>query len=133
MGLVFGSYESLKLSWQRSSINGWIPVWLMGWESFICGGIAGAISKAGVYPFDTIRKRVQVQGPSRSMYMLDLPKYTHVSAWKVAAAIFQQEGIQAFYRGLIPALLKAGPSCAVTFWTFEFTKSVLLEWNATSG
>lgn len=34
--------------------------------------------------------------------------------------IWQQEGVRGFYKGSLPSIIKAAPSAAVTFATYEF-------------
>ncbi|KAI9189150.1 mitochondrial thiamine pyrophosphate transporter [Blastocladiella emersonii ATCC 22665] len=124
MALTFGTYEALRRAYDRAAA---LPD---AWQSFLCGGLAGVVSKAGVYPFDTIRKRVQVQGPTRAHYVLATPRYLHRSWWRVGSSIVRQEGALALYRGIVPGLLKAGPSSAVTFWAYETTKRWFERYNA---
>lgn len=39
--------------------------------------------------------------------------------------IYQREGIRGFYKGALPSLIKAAPSAAVTFATYEFVVAYL--------
>ena len=41
------------------------------------------------------------------------------------AQIYQREGIHGFYKGALPSLIKAAPSAAVTFATYEFVVAYL--------
>jgi solute carrier family 25 thiamine pyrophosphate transporter 19 len=70
------------------------------------------------------RKRLQVQGPTRTAYLVDsIPKYgpkmTLVSG---IISIIKTEGWLSLYKGLWPALLKSGPSSAITFLIYEQCK-----------
>ncbi len=66
-------------------------------------------------PFDVVRKRLQVQGPVRNIIsVVDVPKNTRFL--QTAANIIKHEGIFGLYRGLVPAILKAAPSSALTFF-----------------
>ena len=39
--------------------------------------------------------------------------------------IAKREGMAAFYKGLVPSLLKSSVSTGASFWLFTFTKNVL--------
>lgn len=101
MGISFSVYEALK-SQQTFS-----PA--------ICGGISGFTSKIIVYPLDTIKKRMQMQGVVAS----GSPEYRN--AWDCCRQILNSEGFIAFYRGTTPSLVKSivGQSC--TFAIYEFS------------
>ncbi|KAJ3374454.1 mitochondrial thiamine pyrophosphate transporter [Allomyces arbusculus] len=124
MGLTFGAYESLKLLYLTH-----LPTSFHPWEPMLCGALAGTLAKLGVYPFDTVRKRVQVvRGPTHA-YVLAVATARTTSAVHVALDMARREGVRAFYRGLVPGLVKAGPSSAVTFWAYEWASAVCGQWN----
>ena len=85
---------------------------------FICGGLSGIISKTAVMPFDLIRKRLQVQGPTLNHYGSSIPKAPSSSFILTGIYIARTEGILALYKGLTMALIKAAPSSAITFFVF---------------
>jgi solute carrier family 25 thiamine pyrophosphate transporter 19 len=63
------------------------------------GIIASVIAKTGVFPLDLIRKRLQVQGPTRSKYVhKNIPAYHGV--FKTMGDILKNEGTRGLYRGL---------------------------------
>ena len=84
-------------------------------DNFYAGFLAGIFSKAVILPLDIVRKRMQVQGPDRTKYILSSPSYSGgiIPIWK---HIIQNEGFIAMYKGLLPAILKSGISSAVTFY-----------------
>lgn len=90
----------------------------------ICGSLSGIISKAGVFPLDVIRKRLQVQGPYISQYAVSsISNYSkQTSIMSCMKKIVQTEGFWSLYKGITPSLLKAGPSGAIYFLTFELAK-----------
>lgn len=64
--------------------------------------------KPGILPIDTVKSIVQSQkGPAKS-------------GWSVAVGLFKSGGVPAFYKGLGPALLRAFPTSASTFVTYEY-------------
>lgn len=117
MGLLFGTYEPTRAFLVREGVPS-------GWDAGVAGLLAGSISKTGVFPLDLIRKRLQVQGPTRMSYFLkDIPEYSGIrgtirKVWKV-------EGVTGFYKGLGVSLLKSAPSSAITLWTFEQSSKLL--------
>ncbi len=117
MGLLFGTYEPARLYLHHVGVQ-------EGWDNAIAGFVAGTLSKTGVFPLDVIRKRLQVQGPTRGGYVLrNIPIYT--GSWSCARRIVQIEGFRSLYKGLLVSLMKAAPSSAITLWTFEQSYRVL--------
>jgi solute carrier family 25 thiamine pyrophosphate transporter 19 len=115
MGLFFAAYEALKPALADSNL----PLAWAGAADGAAGLVASVVSKTAVYPLDTVRKRLQVQGPSRARYVhRNIPEYT-TGVLGTAKAILLREGVHGMYRGLTVALVKAAPASAVTMWTFE--------------
>ncbi|CUS08664.1 unnamed protein product [Tuber aestivum] len=119
MGLVFMTHEATKKALRDK----------LGSNSktldAVSGGLSGVIAKTGTFPLDLIRKRLQVQGPTRTRYVLGdrLPVYTGV--WRTAGDVIRAEGVRGLYRGLVVSLVKAAPLSAVTMWSFEVGMEVL--------
>jgi len=121
MGLFFTLYETLKPVLHSTTL----PLEWMGSADGIAGIFASVISKTAVYPLDTVRKRLQVQGPSRGLYVhRNIPEYTNGVVGTIGM-ILRKEGVRGMYRGLTVALVKAAPTSAVTVWTFERAIGVL--------
>ncbi|KAI8968013.1 mitochondrial carrier domain-containing protein [Mycotypha africana] len=127
MGLMFFSYESLcsmagALQEKNIMSNDHKRV-----TDMLCGSIAGIVSKTGVFPIDVVRKRLQVQGPHLSEYAVSsIPNYAHQkSIFRCLNKIVQTEGFLGLYKGIVPGLLKAGPSGAVYFLMFELAKDAM--------
>lgn len=90
----------------------------------ISGALSGLFSKMAVYPFDLVRKRLQMEGHhQQSRAELQLIRS---SWWTCLKTIVKQEGIKSLYKGLAPSLLKVAPANAVTFMVFEETKDLLI-------
>ncbi|KAF2281336.1 mitochondrial carrier [Westerdykella ornata] len=120
MGLFFTSYEGLKPVLATSSIP--MP---FGTSDAVAGVIASVLAKTAVYPLDTTRKRLQVQGPMRQRYIhRNIPIYKGVLSTLVR--IWKREGRRGLYRGLPVSLLKAAPASAVTMWVYERAMAAML-------
>jgi solute carrier family 25 (mitochondrial thiamine pyrophosphate transporter), member 19 len=115
MGLFFMSYEAFKPILNASHL----PLESIGSADGTAGIFASVLAKTAVYPLDTVRKRLQVQGPSRVKYVhRNIPEY-HTGALGTVRAVLVKEGVRGLYRGLTVALVKAAPTSAVTLWTYE--------------
>jgi len=125
MGLFFTAYEGLKIPLSDMSL----PIG----SGDACAGILASISaKTVVFPLDTIRKRLQVQGPTRSLYVhRNIPVYKGIVS--TLSVILKQEGLRGLYRGLPVSLLKAAPASAITMWTYERTMALLEKVEGSTG
>jgi solute carrier family 25 thiamine pyrophosphate transporter 19 len=84
----------------------------------LCGGLAGIVTKTAFMPLDVIRKRLQVQGHIRQEILIsNVPVYRGV--FKAALQIIRDEGTLALYKGLVPSLVKAASSSAITFFVVQ--------------
>lgn len=111
MGLFFASYESLRLLLSPLELP-------FGSGDATAGILASTLSKTGVFPLDLARKRLQVQGPTRTRYVhRNIPEYRGV--FHTLQTIMMKEGFRGMYRGLTVSLVKAAPASAVTMWTYE--------------
>lgn len=92
MGIFFATYESMR----QPLGNIELP---FGSGDAAAGVVASVIAKTGVFPFDLIRKRLQVQGPTRSRYVhKNIPVYKGV--FRTMRDIIRHEGRRGLYRGL---------------------------------
>ena len=119
MGLFFATYEALRLPLGNLRLP-------FGSGDATAGVLASVIAKTGVFPLDLIRKRLQVQGPTRSRYVhKNIPEYRGV--FRTMRTIVEREGTRGLYRGLTVSLVKAAPASAVTMWTYERVLRTLME------
>jgi solute carrier family 25 carnitine/acylcarnitine transporter 20/29 len=76
-------------------------------QALLCGGIAGVVTWASVFPLDVIKTRVQTQtlpaaertpllGPTR----VAVVKQSRISTIEMARRIYREEGAAVFFRGL---------------------------------
>ncbi|KAL8283677.1 hypothetical protein RQP46_005472 [Phenoliferia psychrophenolica] len=73
-----------------------------------CGALAGSISQTLTYPLDVLRRRMQVTGMA-SM------GYNYSGSWHAIGTILRKEGVRGMYKGIVPNLLKVGPSIGTSF------------------
>ncbi|RHZ65042.1 hypothetical protein Glove_319g153 [Diversispora epigaea] len=127
MSLTFGSYEFFKKSFQHLEEN-YLRLRLndlKGTEDLISGAMAGIIGKTGVFPLDLLRKRLQIQGPDRSKYVIkNVPLYTS-SIISCIKQICKEEGFLGLYKGWSPAIVKSAFASAVTFFVYGYVKRIL--------
>jgi solute carrier family 25 thiamine pyrophosphate transporter 19 len=117
MGMFFATYESLR--GPIDSLN--LP---FGSGDACAGVLASVISKTGVFPLDLVRKRLQVQGPTRTRYIhRNIPEYKGVVG--TMRMILKSQGVRGLYRGLTVSLIKAAPASAITMWSYERALMVL--------
>ena len=127
MGFFFAAYESLRPV--IAPLN--LP---LGSGDATAGVIASVCAKTGVFPLDVIRKRLQVQGPTRTKFVPGkgyraVADYSGLSVWGTGRVIVRREGWRGLYRGLAIGLVKSAPASAVTMWTYEHTLKILKEYQ----
>ncbi|KAJ0427189.1 mitochondrial carrier domain-containing protein [Aspergillus carlsbadensis] len=131
MGLFFATYETLRPVMASTSHVDGLPL-PPGSGDAVAGVIASVISKTGVFPLDLVRKRLQVQGPTRALYVhRNIPEYRGV--FSTMAMIYRTHGVRGLYRGLTVSLFKAAPASAVTMWTYERALKFLQEHEVAAG
>lgn len=111
MGIFFVTYERLRIA-----LAGLHMPW--GGGDATAGVVGSVVAKTAVFPLDLVRKRIQVQGPTRARYVYgDMPEYK--SAFRALGMIVRAEGFRGLYKGLPISLIKSAPASAVTVWTYE--------------
>ncbi|XP_061345933.1 probable mitochondrial adenine nucleotide transporter BTL3 [Gastrolobium bilobum] len=83
-------------------------------RTLLYGAIAGACAEAATYPFEVVRRQLQLQAQSAKL-----------SSLATCVKIVDQGGIPALYAGLIPSLLQVLPSASISYFVYEFMKIVL--------
>lgn len=135
-GVQFGCYEYLKHS---SQANQWPAFrWpegkteLDGVDYFVCGSVAGAVAQTVAYPFDTVKKRLQLQmlpaagGSARDAVQLGATDTVYYRGMvDCFRKVVRDEGLSALYRGTVPNLARIVPYAAVMFSTYEMSKKTL--------
>ncbi|KAL4557601.1 hypothetical protein LXL04_035785 [Taraxacum kok-saghyz] len=83
-------------------------------RTLLHGAVAGACAEVATYPFEVVRRQLQLQVRANKL-----------SALATCAKIVENGGVSALYAGLIPSLLQVLPSAAISYFVYEFMKLVL--------
>lgn len=125
-GFYFWSYELANSFWaskddvKESTWSAEAP------KILLCGGIAGVVTWASVFPLDVIKTRVQTQAwiPSGETSPLLVPGNSNgaqrrAGAIEVAKVTYAEGGIRPFFRGLTVCSLRAFMVNAVQWAVYE--------------
>ncbi|KAG2324426.1 hypothetical protein Bca4012_038940 [Brassica carinata] len=129
-GAVFyGVYDILKSSYlhtpegrkrlkdmkqQGQELNALDKLELGPIRTLMYGAIAGACTEVATYPFEVVRRQLQMQiGRDK------------LNALAMGFNIIERGGIPALYAGLLPSLLQVLPSAAISYFVYECMKIVL--------
>ncbi|GAP90452.1 putative mitochondrial carrier protein LEU5 [Rosellinia necatrix] len=93
------------------------PAPLRAWAELAAGGISGAVSQTMSYPLEVIRRRMQVAGAVGDGHRLRIAE--------TAGMILRERGPRGFFVGLTIGYVKIVPMAAVSFYTYERTKTML--------
>jgi len=113
VGLNFMCYETLKSFVKKNLQPDPSTVQLL-----TCGGIAGAVAQTITYPFDVLRRKMQMQGFNEH-------HPTYGSTWQCVKYTWKNQSVGGFYKGLLPNYLKVVPSIAITFVVYEKVKKLI--------
>ncbi|KAK0213068.1 mitochondrial carrier domain-containing protein [Desarmillaria ectypa] len=114
VGINFAAYEFFRGTITppgKSSVS----------RKLACGALAGSISQTLTYPFDVLRRKMQVTGMRSSGLGI-----AYSGAFDALTGIIRTEGVRGLYRGLWPNLLKVAPSIATSFFMYELVKDFLV-------
>ena len=111
---VFGMLKSREPSWVKESGAAASVAYKLG-----TGAVAGTCAGLFMFPNDTVRRLLQMQGSDASFPQ----RYSSaLDCWK---QIYTEYGVARFYRGIGPYLLRMVPNSAIQFGTFEAIKQHL--------
>ena len=125
-GLQFGFYtlftQSLEPLITSISLEEGKKISMTG--SLSCGALAGLCAKAAVFPFDTTKKRLQVQGFEQGRQGMGR---TEAYSGMVDCMIktVKQESWRGLFKGLSPGLLKAVVTTSINFWFYEYVCQII--------
>lgn len=90
---------------------------LTSWAELLSGGIAGLVSQTASYPFEVIRRRMQVGGAVDDGHRLRIGE--------TARKIWIEKGWRGYWVGLGIGYFKVVPMVAVSFFVYERSKLLL--------
>lgn len=93
-------------------------------SSVVAGSMAGLCAKTSIYPFDLIKKRMQIQGIQKYRKEYGKPIICN-GMIDCLRQTFLLEGVTGLFKGLGPSLLKACFTSALHFTTYEISCKIL--------
>lgn len=112
--IQFMAYEQLKNHWALSYRSG-SKDQLTNTDFLILSALSKMFAGSITYPYQVVRSRLQTY---------DAAKH-YRGAWDVVVKVLRREGVQGFYKGLGPNIVRVLPSTCVTFLVYENTKFFL--------
>ncbi|KAK4187850.1 mitochondrial carrier domain-containing protein [Podospora australis] len=95
-------------------------------RTLVCGGLAGVLTWASIFPLDVIKTRVQTQGQGQGIggeregLLTGVNKRRERGAWEVGRELYQREGVRSFFRGLGVCSVRAFVVNAVQWAVYEW-------------
>ncbi|KAG7590549.1 Mitochondrial substrate/solute carrier [Arabidopsis suecica] len=83
-------------------------------RTLMYGAIAGACTEVATYPFEVVRRQLQMQMGKNKL-----------NAVAMGFNIIERGGLPALYAGLLPSLLQVLPSASISYFVYECMKIVL--------
>lgn len=87
----------------------------ISWKSLVAGGVAGAVSRTLVSPFERLKLLFQMQDPKN-------PKYTGVI--QGLRRIHFEDGIKGYFRGNLSNVVRITPASAFQFFFYDCFKKL---------
>ncbi|RPA93865.1 mitochondrial carrier [Choiromyces venosus 120613-1] len=90
---------------------------LKAWAEMCAGGFAGMVSQTASYPFEVVRRRMQVGGAVGDGRVVGMAE--------TAREIWRAGGVRGFFVGLSIGYVKVVPMVATSFFVYERSKTFL--------
>ncbi|CAH1402786.1 unnamed protein product [Nezara viridula] len=118
-GIYWVTYEKLKIINNNKSSFGY---------SFLGGSFAGSVAALVTTPFDVVKTYRQIEMAEKEI-ITEPPKFLGQSTFSVILSIYEKNGVQGLFTGLIPRIIKVAPACAIMVATFEYGKAFFQRHN----
>jgi mitochondrial ornithine carrier protein len=86
-------------------------------DLMLSGACAGMAYNLVLFPADSVKSRMQTDSISDARFSRGF--------WEMGKEMWKYGGIRVFYRGCLITVLRAAPSSAVIFWTYENLKKIV--------
>lgn len=91
---------------------------LTTWAELVAGGLAGMASQTAAYPFEIVRRRLQVS----TLMATSEHEHKFQSIEGIARIIYKERGWRGFFVGLSIGYIKVTPMVACSFFVYERMK-----------
>ncbi|XP_006750143.1 mitochondrial 2-oxodicarboxylate carrier [Leptonychotes weddellii] len=118
--IVVNPFEVVKVGLQANRNKFTEDPTLEFLRKFGIGLLSGTIASVINIPFDVAKSRIQGPQPVPG-------EIKYRTCFKTMATVYQEEGILALYKGLLPKVMRLGPGGAVMLLVYEYTYSWLQE------
>jgi len=105
--IYFPAYEGLKALFRKRDEKV-----TSGWGLFFAGTLAGGLAASSTTPFDVIKTRLQVEARAG--------QETYSGIFDCARKVYKSEGPKAFFKGVVPRIMRSSPQFGVTLLAYEF-------------
>lgn len=120
VGLNFGVYETLKdVAVKQYEVQS--DRELSSTLRLAAGGVAGTIGQTVAYPFDVVRRRLQVSGwdGAKNLHAEGGHAVRYTGMVDCFLRTAKEEGMGALFKGIVPNYVKVIPSIAIAFVVYE--------------
>ncbi|GAB1609373.1 solute carrier family 25 member 40-like [Argonauta hians] len=126
-GIYWFGYEAIKARILMKKLSNNIEFH----ETLISGAIAGSIAAICTVPFDVIKTHRQI---AFGLHHPECPKTNRTaSTWALIKLLYQSQGFQSLFAGLVPRLVKVAPACAIMISSYEYCKKTFSNRNERSS
>lgn len=128
-GFYFWSYEWTKQAWSSPDDSAGDTAM----KVLLCGGLAGVVTWASIFPLDVIKTRLQTQaiqkettrGGEQSALLHPVTRSQRLSSIEIARQAYRTEGAGVFFRGLGVCSVRAFIVNAVQWAVYEWMMKML--------